>query len=99
MSKFPNGCFPGFSQFCMEKKEFAVEMKRLYDFPWFLMQFDVFRPFDVVSIYNKRNFIGIYMFKVDNKITRTRYEACLKLKLEINTPQQYCQTVFCCFSC
>ena len=47
MSKFPNGCFPGFFQFCMEKKEFAVEMKRLYDFPYFLMHFDVFRLFVV----------------------------------------------------
>ena len=40
------------------------------------------KPFDVISYYNKTNFLGIYMFKVDNKSTRTKYETCLKLKLE-----------------
>ena len=61
----------------MEKKEFAVEMKTLYDFPYFLMHI---RPFDVNFNYNKTNLLGIYMFKVDNKNTRTRYEICLRLK-------------------
>ena len=51
MLRFSNGRFPGFSQFRMEKKEFAVEMKT-YDFAYFLMHIT---PFDVISIYNKTN--------------------------------------------
>ena len=35
--RFLNGRFPGFCQFRMEKKEFAGEMKNLYDFPYYLM--------------------------------------------------------------
>ena len=52
MLRFSNGGFPGFSQFRMEKKEFAVEMKTLYDFAYFLMHIT---SFDVISIYNKTN--------------------------------------------
>ena len=51
MLRFSNGRFPGFSQFRMEKKEFAVEMKT-YDSAYFLMHIT---PFDVISIYNKTN--------------------------------------------
>ena len=79
MLRFPNGCFSAFCQFCMEKKEFAVEMRTLYDFPYFLMHIG---SFDVISNYSKTNLLGIYVFKVDNKNTRTRYEKCLKLKLK-----------------
>ena len=50
MSRFPNDRFVGFCQFCMEKKEFAVEMKTLYDFPELLMHI---RPFDEISNKNK----------------------------------------------
>ena len=71
----PNDRFPGFFQYRMEKNEFAVEMKTLYDFPYFLIHV---RPFDVISSYSK----GIYMMKVDKKKTRTRCETCLKLKLK-----------------
>ena len=52
-----NDRFPEFCQFRMEKKEFAVEMKTLHDFPYFLMRI---RPFDVISNYNKTN-LGIYI--------------------------------------
>ena len=37
MPRFSNSRFPGFCQFRMEKKEFAIEMKRLHDFPYFLI--------------------------------------------------------------
>ena len=47
----------------------------------------------MISNYNKTNLINIYMFKVGNKNTRTRYEACLKLKFKINIPEQHCQTI------
>ena len=47
-----NDRFRGFCQFCMEKKEFAVEMKTLYDFPNFLMHI---RPFGKISNHNKTN--------------------------------------------
>ena len=77
MSRF--GRIPGFCQFLMEKKDFAVEMKALYDFLYFLMHT---RPFEGISNYNKTNLLGIYIFKVDNKNTRARYETCLKLKLK-----------------
>ena len=49
---FPNGPFPGFCQFHMEKKEFAVEMKTLYDFPYVLMHIS---PFNEISNYKKTN--------------------------------------------
>ena len=51
MPRFPNGRFPGFCQFCMEKKElYSVEIKTLYyDFPYFLIYI---RPFDLISSYN-----------------------------------------------
>ena len=52
----------------------AVEMKT-----YFLMHI---RPFDVISNYSKTNPLGLYMFKVDNKNTRTRCETYLKLKLK-----------------
>ena len=54
-------------------------MKTLYDFPFFLMHI---RSFDVISNYKKTNQLVIYMFKVENTNTRTRYETCLKLKLK-----------------
>ena len=57
-----NARFPGFCQFRMEKKEFAVVTKTLYDFPYFLMHI---RPFDLISNYNKTN-PGIYSW-VPNK--------------------------------
>ena len=62
------------------KKEFALELKTFYDFPYFLMHI---RPFYMISNYNKTGFC-IYMFKVDTKNTRTRHEVCLKLKLKIH---------------
>ena len=68
--RFPNRLFLGFCQFCMEKKKFIVEIKTLYDFPYFLTHI---RPLDVISNY-KKILLGIYMFKVDNRNTRTRYE-------------------------
>ena len=54
-------------------------MKTLYNFAYILIGI---RPFDVISNYNKTNLLGIYMFKVDNKNTRAKYEVCLKLKLK-----------------
>ena len=50
MPRFPNGCFRGFCHFRMEKKEFAIEINPLYDFPYFLMHI---RPFDLISNYKK----------------------------------------------
>ena len=91
---FPNGCFPVFCQFCMEKKEFAEEMKNLYDFS--LMHI---RPFDENFNYNKKTLLGVYLFKVNNKNIRTRYETCLKLNLKNKYTRTNCQTVFCCFYC
>ena len=35
--RFPSGRFPGFCPFRMEKKELALEMKDLYDFPYSLL--------------------------------------------------------------
>ena len=61
----------------MEKKEFAEEMKNLYDFS--LMHI---RPFDENFNYNKKTLLGVYLFKVNNKNIRTRYETCLKLNLK-----------------
>ena len=61
----------------MEKKEFAVEMKNLYDF-----SLKHIRPFDETSNYNKKTLLGVYLFKVNNKNIRTRYEICLKLNLK-----------------
>ena len=46
--RFENGRFPEFFQFRLKEKEFAVEMKILYDFPYFLMHI---RPFDEISNY------------------------------------------------
>ena len=60
----PNNRFPGFFQFCMEKKEIVVGMKTLYDFSYFLMHI---RPFDEISNYNK----GIYMIKFDKKTLKS----------------------------
>ena len=37
MPRFSISRFPGFCQFRMEKKEFAIEMKTLHDFPYFLI--------------------------------------------------------------
>ena len=69
----PNDVFLEFCQFCMERKEFGLEMKTLYDFPYFLMHA---RPFYLISSCSETN-LGIYMPKVDNKSTRARYETCL----------------------
>ena len=66
--RFPSGRFPKFCQFPMQKNELALEMKKLYDFPYSLMHI---RPSDEIS-----------MFKGNNKNIRTRYETCLKLKLK-----------------
>ena len=43
---------PVFFQFGMEKKELALEMKNLYDFPYSLMNI---RPSDEISNYNPAN--------------------------------------------
>ena len=67
--------YPGFCQFHMEKKEFAIEMKTLYGFPYVLMHI---MPFNEISNDNKTN---LAWFKVNNK-NRTRYETFLKLKLK-----------------
>ena len=77
--RFPNGRFPGFCQFRMEKKELALEMENLYDFPYFLIHI---RPSDAFPITTRQTLLGIYMFKGNNKNIRTRYETCLKLKLK-----------------
>ena len=50
--RFPDGRFPGFCQFHMEKKEFAVEMKTLCDFPYFLIYIS---SFNEISNYSKTN--------------------------------------------
>ena len=50
--RFPNGRFPGFCQFRMEKKELALEMENLYDFPYSLKHI---RPSDEISNHNKTN--------------------------------------------
>ena len=36
-TEISKGHFPGFCQFHMEKKELALKMKNLYDFPYSLM--------------------------------------------------------------
>ena len=66
--RFPSDHFPEFCQFCMQKKELALEMKNLFDFPYLLMQI---KPSD-----------GISMFKGNSKNIRTRCETCPKLKLK-----------------
>ena len=50
MPRFPNGRFPGFCQFRMEKKKLAVEIKTLYDFPYILMHI---RLVEVISSLQK----------------------------------------------
>ena len=45
--RFPSGRFPTFCQFRMQKKKLALEMKNLYDFPYFLMHS---RPSDEISM-------------------------------------------------
>ena len=45
--RFLSGHFPGFCQFRMEKKELALEMENLYDFPYSLMHI---RPSDEISM-------------------------------------------------
>ena len=52
--RFRSGHFPGFCQFHMEKKELALEMENLYDFPYSLMHI---RPSDEISNHNKTNLI------------------------------------------
>ena len=52
MLRFQTGRFSGFCHFPMTKKEFVVEMKTLYDSPYFLMYI---RRFDVISNYTKIN--------------------------------------------
>ena len=44
---FPNGRFPTFCQFRMQKKELPLEIKNLYDFPYSLMHI---RPSDEISM-------------------------------------------------
>ena len=51
MLRFQTGRFSGFCHFRMTK-EFAVEMKTLYDSPYFLIYI---RRFDVISNYTKIN--------------------------------------------
>ena len=62
----------------MKKKELAEEMKTMYDFPYV----HIHRRFDVFPVTIRETLLGFYMFRVDNKSTRTRYERCLKLKLK-----------------
>ena len=81
MPRFPNSCFPRFCQFCMEEKKFAVEMKTLNDFSFFLMHI---RQFEVIFSPYEADLLGIYMSKVDNKSSRIRYKTYLKLKLKNN---------------
>ena len=45
--RFRSGRFSGFCQFRMEKKELALEMENLYDFPYSLMHI---RPSDEISM-------------------------------------------------
>ena len=66
--RFPSGRFPEFCQFRMQKKESALEMKNLFDFPYSFMYI---RPSDEISL-----------LKDNNKKIKTRYETCLKLKLK-----------------
>ena len=49
--RFRSGRFPGFCQFRMEKKELALEMKNLYDFPYSLMHI---RSSDEISNHNRQ---------------------------------------------
>ena len=51
--RFPNSLFPGFCQFCMEKKV-VIEVKTLYDFPYFLMHI---RFIDVIFNYNTTTYL------------------------------------------
>ena len=79
-SRFPNGCFPVFCHFRMEKKGFARREQNIVWFPIFLMHI---RPFDLISIYKKTNLTwSLHVPIRDNKNTRRRYETCLKLKLK-----------------
>ena len=74
MPRFSNSCFPGYCQFRMEKKEFAVEMKTLHHFPHFLIIPGLLTLFPNAA---RQTLLGIYMSKVANKNARTRYETCL----------------------
>ena len=58
----------------MEKKEFAVEMKLLHDFLSFVIISDLLTWFPITA---GQMLLDIYMFKVDNKNARTKYEICL----------------------
>ena len=74
MPRFSNSRFYGFCQFRMEKKEFAVQMKTLHDFPYFLFISGLLTRFPITT---RQTLLGIYMFIVDNKNARARYETCL----------------------
>ena len=50
--RFPSGRFPGFCPFRLDKKELALEMKDLYDFPYSLLHI---RSSDETSNHNKTN--------------------------------------------
>ena len=66
--RFPSSRFPEFCQFRVQKKELALEMKNLSDFPYYLMHI---RPFDEIS-----------MVKGNNQSIRRRYDTGLQLKLK-----------------
>ena len=54
-------------------------MKNPYDFSYSLMHIRLLTRFPITT---RQALLGIYMFKTNNKNIRTRYETCLKLKLE-----------------
>ena len=78
MPSFSNGRFPEFCQRHKEK-EFVVKLRNCIIFHTFWCISDLLTWF---SFTIKKTLLGILVFKVDNKNTRTRYETCLKLKLQ-----------------
>ena len=80
MPRFPNVRFPGFNQSRMEKKEFAEEMRTMYDFPYFFRHITYF---DGISNYIKANLTWhLHIQNLTIKTLKEGYETWLKLKLK-----------------
>ena len=58
MPRISNGCFQGFCQFRKKKKELAVDMRTLYDFPYFLKHIGLLTCFQLQT--GKRYLVFTY---------------------------------------
>ena len=78
--RFPNGLFPEFCQFRMEKKRLALEIKNLSDSPYSLIHI---RFSDEISNNSETNLTWHLHVQGNNKNIRTRDKTCLKLKPKV----------------